>query len=732
MITITTLKTTLLIAAGILLAGCSDSVWNNPYPSSDAKSNILYKSFEKRPKRLDPVSSYSSNEYEFIAQIYEPPLQYHYLKRPYTLIPRTAKSLPRVNYYDAQGNELSADAPIEKIASSSYVISIQPGIKFQPHPAFAKGADGELLYHNLTAEQLEKIYALGDFEKTDSRELTAADYIYQIKRLAAPNVHSPILGIMAEYIVGLTEYAATLKKAYEIVKEKTPDYELPYLDLSSINFPGVEQIDRYTYKINVKGKYPQLQYWLAMPFFAPMPPEADRFYTQAGLKDKNIILDWFPVGTGPYMLTINNPNRQMVLERNPNYHFEAYPSEGEPGDAEAGLLKDAGKQLPFIDKVVYSLEREAIPYWNKFLQGYYDISSISSDSFDQAITMTSSGDPTLTDEMQGKGIRLSTAVATSTYYTGFNMLDPVVGGTSEKARKIRRAIAIAVDYEEYISIFSNGRGIPAQGPIPGGIFGHLEGEAGINPYVYDWVNGKPQRKPLSEAKRLLAEAGYPGGRDAKSGEPLLLNLDTGQSGPDVKATLDWWAKQFKKIGIELAIRSTDYNRFQEKMLKGTAQIFQWGWNADYPDPENFMFLLYGPNGKVKLKGENAANYSNPEFDNLFVQMKNMDNSPERQVIIDKMVDIARQDSPWLWGLHPKGFSLYHAWYSNTKPNLIANNTLKYKRIQPDLRQQRRIEWNQPIMWPVYILLALLVLALLPGIYSYVQKEHRSAMNKEGA
>jgi ABC-type oligopeptide transport system substrate-binding subunit len=109
-------------------------------------------------------------------------------------------------------------------------------------------------------------------------------------------------------------------------------------------------------------------------------------------------------------------------------------------------------------------------------------------------------------------------------------------------------------------------------------------------------------------------------------------------------------KQFAKLNIQLVIRSTDYNRFQEKMLKGTAQIFQWGWNADYPDPENFLFLLYGPNSKVELNGENAANYQNDKFDELFDRMKDMENGPERQTIISHRMRpgygvISRNSSP---------------------------------------------------------------------------------------
>jgi ABC-type transport system substrate-binding protein len=467
-----------------------------------------------------------------------------------------------------------------------------------------------------------------------------------------------------------------------------------------------------------------------MPFFAPVPPEADAFYAQPGMKARNITLDWYPVGTGPYMLTVNNPNRQMVMERNPNFHGEHYPLEGSKGDLEAGLLEDAGRSMPFIDKIVFSLEKEDIPYWNKFLQGYYDTSGISSDSFDQAISIGAGGEISLTEEMAAHGISLSTAVSTSIFYTGFNWLDPVVGGDSESARKLRQAISIAVDFEEFISIFLNGRGIPAQSMLPPGIFGHRDADAGINTVVYDITPQGPQRKPITAARRLLAEAGYPEGRDISTGKPLVLYFDTTATGPDDKARLDWLRKQFAKLDIQLVIRGTDYNRFQDKMLKGTAQIYQWGWNADYPDPENFMFLLYGPNSKVEHNGENASNYSNTGYDRLFEQMKNMDNTPERQQLIDAMVDIARHDAPWLWGFHSKQFSLHHAWYKNSKPNLMANNTLKYRRIDPAVRTEMQAAWNQPVRWPLLLLVILLLAIIIPAVIGHRRRQRQPAYTRQ--
>lgn len=708
-----------LICLSLFCTGCGQSSWNNPYPAQDSAKNIYYDSFSERPKHLDPVSSYSSNEYVFLGQIYEPPLQYHFLKRPYQLIPLTATELPKPVYLDSDGLALADGADSTKIASVKYTISIKPGILYQPHPAFAKDSQGQYYYHDLTAEKLNNIHKLSDFDVVGTRKMLAKDYVYQIKRMAHPRVHSPISGLMEKYIQGLSEFSEELAR---LEHDKSH-----YIDLNDFELPGAKIIDDTTFEITLKQKYPQFIYWLSMSFFAPMPWEADYFYSQQGMEEKNITLDWYPVGTGPFMLTENNPNRRMVLTRNPNFRGEPFPVEGDAGDEEAGLLEDAGKKMPFIDTAIYSLEKESIPAWNKFLQGYYDTSGIVSDSFDQAVQFNLQGEAELTAEMREKGIQLMTAVTTSSYYMGFNMADEVIGGDSERARLLRRAISIAVDYEEFISIFANGRGKPAQGPIPPGIFGNVPGEAGINPYVYQWQGDKPVRRSIEFAKELMVQAGYPNGREQASGMPLVLNLDSPAAGPGSKAAFDWMRKQYAKLGITLVIRATDYNRFQEKMRKGTAQIFQWGWNADYPDPENFFFLLYGPNAKADHNGENAANYKNEEFDRLFNQMKSMNNDPERQDIINQMVDIVRRDAPWLWGYHPVGFSLHHDWYKNAKPNLMANNTLKYKRIEPRVRSEKRIAWNPPVWWPIALIIVITIVILLPAIISYRRKETESIL-----
>jgi peptide/nickel transport system substrate-binding protein len=699
-----------LLCSFALLANAS--VLNNPYPKRDKVANTYYSSFAEQPKTLDPAKSYSSNEYLIIGQILEPPLQYHYLKRPYTLVPLTAKAMPKAQYYNKAGKRLPTNAPARDVAYTLYTVSIKPKIYFQPHPAFAKDKQDQYLYHQLPADYLQKnqVYKLSDFKQTGTRELTAADYVYQIKRLAHPESQSPILGLMSEYIVGLGDYAKTLQKAQS---QKTQSSGAgAFLDLRQYPLAGVKVLDRYRYQIKIKGKYPQFIYWLAMPFFSAVPWEADIFDNNPGMVDRNLTLNWYPVGTGPYYLTDNDPNRQMVLTRNPNFHPEYYPTSGASGDQAKGLLVDAGKRLPFIDKVTFVLEKESIPRWNKFLQGYYDSSGVSSDSFDQAIQIDKTGKPILTASLKDKNIRLQTSTSPSIFYLGFNMLDPVVGGFSTRARRLRRAISLALDYEEFISIFLNGRGKAADGPIPPGIAGYKKSPEPS----YD----------LLKARRLLREAGYPNGRDAKTGKPLLLNYDVpASSGPDDKARFDWLRKQFAKLGIQLNIRATQYNRFQQKMRDGNAQIFFWGWHADYPDPENFLFLLYGPNGKVKHGGENAANYNSPEYNTLFEKMKNMANGPARQKIIDKMLVIVNRDMPWVWAFYPQNYSLSQSWTRVGKPTDIGNNTMKYARLNPTLRAEKRQAWNNPIWWPVVLVLIFLVLSIIPIVFRYWRQEHQA-------
>jgi ABC-type transport system substrate-binding protein len=249
-----------------------------------------------------------------------------------------------------------------------------------------------------------------------------------------------------------------------------------------------------------------------------------------------------------------------------------------------------------------------------------------------------------------------------------------------------------------------------------------------NPVIYDQLpDGKYKRKSIDVAKKLLAEAGYPEGRDAKTGQPLVLNYDTQGVGPGYKARLDWVAKQFAKLNIQIEIRNTDYNRFQDKMRKGSAQFFFWGWLADYPDPENFLFLLYGPNSKAKFDGENSSNFAHPEFDQLFDRMKDLDDTPERAAMIGRMVEIMQEEMPMLYGWSEEFGGAYHQWVSNGKPSNIIRDNLPYLRVDAELRTRKIQEWNQAIWWPLAVLPLLLLAVAWPAWQAWRKRQSQRAV-----
>ncbi|MEO7412761.1 MAG: ABC transporter substrate-binding protein [Opitutaceae bacterium] len=718
---------------GAFLTGCG-KIWNNPYPAEKADRTLIHEFFRDRPKHLDPAQSYVENEAWVLFQIYEPLFDYDYLVRPYRLRPNLAAAMPTITSLDERGQPLPPGAPNEQVAYSQYEIKLRPGVRYQPHPAFARDANGQPRYFDLSPEIIADKHSVADFPETGTRELVAADFAYELKRLARPKIHSPVLETF-KIIDGMEELIASLQ---EDVKSGRVDPD-GFIDLRDYPLRGVETPDPLTLRIRIKGRYPQFVYWLAMTFAAPIPWEADRFFSQKGMLANNLSLDLWPVGTGPFMVVKHDPSREMLMLKNPNWRGGTYPSEGEPGDQEAGLLADRGRALPLVDGIRWSLEKESIPFWNKFLQGYYDEFSTGKfvlASLDSAVT-TAGGNFGVTPEMQARGVTVKSEVEPGLWYFGFNMNDPVWGGqgrdaaAQERARKLRLAASIALDSEEFVQIFFSGLGLPAQGPIPPGLLGNYPGEAGINPYVYEWGNGRPRRKSIDEAKRLLREAGYPNGRDAATGEPLVLALDATDTFK--RERLEWIQRKLKAIDVQLLPRTTDFNRFQEKLLQGNNQFLFWGWAADFPDPENFLFLFYGKNAKFPNQGENTSNYANPEFDRMYEQLRIMDlEDPTREALVARMVELLRHDAPWAYAFNDVTLTLSNAWVHNTKPGRIVRSNRQYQRIDGAERDRLVAAWNHPAWWPFPLAAAGIAALGWIMVHYYRSSERARAIARDAA
>ena len=727
----------LCLAVSTVLAVVATGCNNSPYWSGAERENTMFYSFDERsPRSLDPTQSYSNPESAYTFQVYEPPYGYHYLKRPYQLIPKAATEVAHPRYVDKDGKPLPDDSPAEAIAESIYDIRIKPGILFAPHPAFAKDGQGRYRYLSLTREQLGSKRSPWDFEHQGTRELVADDFVYALKRHASPRIQTPVQAVFADYVIGLKEYVALIRAEDAKLLAGLPEdiRDKPFLDFRKYSLAGTSVVDKYTWRIRLKGKYPQWSYWMAMPFLAPVPWEADAFYAQNGMNENGLSLHQWPVGTGPYMMQEFVRDRRHVLVRNPNYRGTPYPCEGQPEDKAAGLLEDCGKTMPFIDKLYVTIEKEKVPKKEKFKQGFFDVPEIERPEWGVDFRNDADDSDEVKRLFEERGFKFPLMTDISNWYLGFNMLDPVIGrgDTPEqqvKNRKLRQAIAIAIDWEEgYGRIFKHKGGVAAHGPVPPGLFGSREGQGQFhNPVTHVWKDGRAVRRPIEDAQKLLAEAGYPGGRDAATGRPLVLNYDFQRAiTPEFKSENDWMIKQFAKLGIQLEIRATDFNQYQDKTLKGKHQIFWGGWLADYPDAENFLFLLYGPLARSKSEGDNFANYENREYDKLYRQLQSLDDGPQKQAVIDKMVRILQDDSPWCFGYFPWGGMAFQQWVHNGKPSIMIRDMAQYYRLDPELRARKQAEWNRPVRWPLVLLAIAVLAAMWAARRSYKLRETATA------
>ena len=656
----------------LLASGCT----NNPYPEADSQVKVLYKSYREAPRSLDPAVAYTTNAHAITGDVYETLLEYHYLKRPYELIPGLARALP-------ESWELGD-------GYRAYRFLLRAGMLYQDDPCFELDGPGKR-----------------------SREVVMADVAFEVMRLADPAVNSPIAEPMSN-IRGFREFSQRL----EARRDAEPDFAArtlreQYAEVGPL--AGLRVLGRYELVLEVSVSYPQILYWFAMPFTAPVPWEAVAWYD--GEEGRARFAD-HPVGTGPYWLREYDKHARIVLEANPNWygvlHPEwrapgaVYPTEGEEEDREAGRLESdlSGRPLPFIERVVFAREKEAIPYFNKFLQGYYDAAGVIKESFDKVIH-----EGGLSDAMRDAGISLEKSVEPSVFYLGFNMDDPVVGSEAgARGQKLRQAMSLVVDTEEYTRLFSNGRGVPAQSPVPPGLFG----------YDPDYRN--PYRQvDLERARALLREAGYPDGIDPDTGGPLELTFDTADTSAQGRLRFAFFTRAWRQLGIDVKIEATNYNQFQEKVRNGSYQLFTWGWIADYPDPENFLFLLWSEMARSKSGGPNTANFQNPRYDELYVEMKSMPNGPRRQEAIQEMVGILERERPWIELTHSEAYALYHGWLQFVKPFGMSYPMTKYRDLDTELRGQRRESWNQPVLWPLYTAGLVAIALLVPGVLTFLRE-----------
>jgi oligopeptide transport system substrate-binding protein len=464
------------------------------------------------------------------------------------------------------------------------------------------------------------------------RTLTSDDVIYSIKRFADANLNAKSYPLMQGVIDGMDAFRAQTKTLGAAT------------DYKKLQISGLIKLDDQHFTIKLTRANPLALFPLAATQLSIVPREAVERY---GREFEN-----HPVGTGAFSMKQFSRRGVMILQKNPHYHL-SYPAAGDPGDAERGLLADSGKRLPLVDEVQLPLIEEPQPAMLQFLSGKLDWLAMDRDNFVKMAWKDASGFH-LKPEFASK-FHLYSEPYLAIEYFAFNMKDGLLG----KNKPLRQALAYALDIPSFLQKMRNGRGVALKTIVPLPIAGS---ERDVK------AEGYPHNLEL--AKKKLAEAGYP---DGKGLPPITVEYRNSNS--LTRQEFEFHRAQVAEAGITLKANFQTFTAFLERVeVTGNFQMTDAGWQADYPDAENFYQLLYGPN---KVPGPNSTSYANPEYDKLYEQSRFMPNGPERYAIFARLSEIMREDVPIIITWSPIAVGLHQNWVKNLKRNMMIDLPAKY-------------------------------------------------------
>jgi ABC-type transport system substrate-binding protein len=555
---------------------------------------ILHWVFEANDDGFDIVRTNNSIYSVAVGQtIFEPLLNYDYLARPAKLIPWTAETMP----------EISDDG-------RTYTFRIRKGIYFTPDVAF----------------------------KGRRRELSAADYVYTIKRIQDPKMRAAQAVAFEHKIAGMDELVAAAKKSGRF------DYDTP--------IAGLEAVDRYTLRIRLTTPDPNFAYLLADVNAAAVAREVVEHYGDE--------LGHHPVGTGPYMLRQYVPHSRIVLEANPDYRGFMWDFKSSGDEWDEQLVREMkGKKMPRIGRVEISIIEEDQSRWLAMDSGQIDLNWIPQTAINRVLDHGE-----LNAAYKARGFKLHRFVNADVTYTYFNFNDPIVGGYSKDKIALRRAIAMSFKLDDEIRQVRFGEGVPAQSPVPPGIIG----------YDPDFRSITPNDPAL--ANRLLDRFGYRRGADGwrtlPDGRPLKLRFATQSNALNQQLT-EVWKRSLDSIGIRVEFPVSSF----ADNLKAAArcELMMWGLsdNATIPDAMSFLDKFYGPNSGQG----NFGCYKSQTFDKLHRQVRLMQDGPARMALLRKMYRLLEVEGVEVLETNRIRSWLVQPWVQGLKKHPVINGDWMY-------------------------------------------------------
>jgi ABC-type transport system substrate-binding protein len=480
--------------------------------------------------------------------------------------------------------------------------------------------------------------------KGKPRELTADDFVYSFKRFVDPKNRSPWAFLIEDKIEGLAELVEAAKRHGRF------DYEG--------RVAGLQAVDRYTLRIRLKQTDYIFLYTMAHAPFGAVAREVVEAYGDD--------LPAHPVGTGPYLLKEWKRSNKIVLEANPDYRGFVWDFAVSDAGWDEALVRDLkGKKMPQIGRVEISIIEEDQSRWLAFNRAELDHLALPATFRNEVM----GSDRQLKPEWTAKGVSLFRGIDPDVVYTFFNFRDPVVGGFAKEKIALRRAIIMAYDYDEEIRVIRRGQAVRAIMPIPYGVVGHDANWKPLNNY-----------DPVL-ANKLLDRFGYRKGADGfrtlPDGKPLTLRLATGTTALDRQFN-ELWKKNMDAIGLRIEFQQGKFADHLKQAKVCQLQMWQAAWNADYPDGENFMQLLYGPN----TGQSNNGCYESKAYDAFYEKMLKLPDSPERNRLFLEMVRQQEVDGAWLTQISRERNQLIWPWVKGYKKHPILHAEFVYMDLEP--------------------------------------------------
>ena len=473
------------------------------------------------------------------------------------------------------------------------------------------------------------------------RELTAADYVYSWKRLLDPRVRSPFSWYLQGKVVGADAVIDAAQKTGKF------DYDAP--------IEGLRALDRYTIRVRLKEPdYIVFGYLCSSPMAAVAREVVERYGDTNGWTMDH------PVGTGPFVLKSWRRAQQIVLEANPNFRDERFP---EPADAadRARFASVIGKRLPLVDRVEISIMEEANPRLLAFDSHALDILSLPSELTDHALD----GANRLKPAYAAQGVTLERLTQPALQYAYFNMQDPVVGGYTNDKVALRRAVVMAFNTPELISVVYQGQALPATQPIPPNVPGHddsLDVAAPYNP---------------AGARALLDKFGYvdrngDGWRDLPDGKPLTLVMASTPTTRDREID-EIWQRNLKAVGLRVEFVKQKWPDLLKMGKAGQLQFWRIGWINAYAEGDAFVQLLYGKN----IGQTNYARFDLPAYDALYRESRMLPDGAERNRLYRRMSELVAAYNPWALHVYPVENTLVQPWVRGYKQHAYWGNPWQF-------------------------------------------------------